>query len=161
MSTFSALFRPLLLAGLFLVLTLPAFSQGDTFERKGILTAEETALFAKLQEAGELIYSENVMRYYTDDKHPSELPFLSKMTFHAVDGLIQGMYSYYEVQFSGNTDEMVIHYNYSAGQADWGRGIVLIHGDDRIHTQYSCGASSCITTVRKNGEEVYRDSADF
>lgn len=98
-------------------------------------------------------YGDRVKRYFRI--HPTtknRIPLRVEMVLPQSGGLYFGEYISYVMTI--NEPSGTITYEYDAGTAKRGRGTILVTPKDVVKTEYSCGTSSCITRIERNGRAV-------
>jgi hypothetical protein len=98
-------------------------------------------------------YGDRVKRYFrTHPTTKNRIPLRVEVIADKVNGLYFGEY----VSYSMLIDEPagIVTYEYDAGTAHRGRGTVVVTPKDVVKTEYSCGKTSCMTRVERNGRVI-------
>jgi hypothetical protein len=98
-------------------------------------------------------YGDRVKRYFRI--HPTtknRIPLRVEMVLPQSGGLYFGEYISYVMTI--NEPSGTITYEYDAGTAKRGRGTILVTPKDVVKTEFSCGATSCVTRIERNGRAV-------
>jgi hypothetical protein len=98
-------------------------------------------------------YGDRVKRYYrTHPTTKNRIPLRVEVIAPKSGGLIFGEY----ISYTMTIDEPagLVSYEFDAGTANRGRGMVLVTPKEVIKTEYRCGISSCSTRIERNGRLV-------
>lgn len=103
-------------------------------------------------------YGERVKRYFRI--HPTtknRIPLRVEMVLPQERGLYFGEFTSYVMTI--NEPSGTVTYEYDAGTAKRGRGMILVTPKDVVKTEFDCGTTSCATRIERNGRTVSRRTA--
>lgn len=98
-------------------------------------------------------YGDRVKRYFRI--HPTtknRIPLRVEMVLPQSGGLYFSEYISYVMTISEPSGTVI--YEYDAGTAKRGRGTILVTPRDVVKTEFSCGTTSCVTRIERNGRVV-------
>jgi len=105
-----------------------------------------------------LLIPKIVKRFYNYD-NADTINYLSVAIYPTTDYLIKGdndqLYRYYDVSFSGSSENISISYSYSVGRGYSCQGSYFVEAGVSLQTDYGYGTSSGTLIVIQNGKIVY------
>lgn len=116
--------------------------------------AEERTLQRIKRMYGDFVYGPDVRRYfYVDAETGNKISVTNELVLEPVDGLIDGQYVSYDVQFDAEME--TITYRFDAGAAFRGWGTLLVTDDSVVKSDWVCGTTGCGLLVQVNGKTIY------
>ncbi len=98
-------------------------------------------------------YGDRVKRYYRiQPTTKNRIPLRVEVILPQTGNLYFGEFTNYVMVI--NEPAGTITYEYDAGTANRGRGTILVTPKDVVKTEFSCGVTSCVTRIERNGRAV-------
>jgi len=150
--------RKTLSAGVFLLLPAAAWATGMGVEDTPLRPSELKMMQRIAAVDPSFRHGDRVKRYYrTHPNTKNRIPLRVEMVLPQEKGLYFGEYISYVMVISEPAG--LVTYEYDAGTAKRGRGMILVTPKDVVRTEYHCGTTSCATRVERNGRSLQERGA--
>ena len=127
----------------------------NIWSKKVNLVNKESEIVKKIEEHYEGIgHSGKVEKFYRK-VGSQDYNFISEVDFIKKDGFVNDLFLSYQLLLFPNYNKAT--YAYDAGSAHRGDGAYLQLGYHLFKIEKSCGITSCILILEKDGKEVYMD----
>ena len=108
-----------------------------------------------------LPFPKNVRRFYLTENGIAN-NFFSECVYEKNDGLVASTYIFLKVSFLGDSNNLMIKYDQSAGRMSSGEGVAFKSSiNNFIDIQETYGTGASVIEVSKNGKSIFNKVSNF